>query len=217
MTFFDEGADAKGDGADDAPDHVVAERLGGAGLGLAGRGGQSRIERPGQRHDAEPAVGSSIGLGDLPRQALAHLLGQVVDVLGPAGVHGQCFQDRFQVADADPFAEQVLQDALEFAGAEQPGHDLADQGRCRGTDPVEQSLDLFAGQELVGMGGDDLAEVAGERPPKLRSPGSRPAQRLRGHRRESRPPVCPVTGSTPSRPSGRVTSPAGGTASSRPA
>ena len=31
-----------------------------------------------------------------------------------------------------------------------------------GTDPVEQPLDLFAGQELVGMVGDDLAEVAGD-------------------------------------------------------
>ena len=43
-----------------------------------------------------------------------------------------------------------------------PGHDLADQGRRRGSDPLEKPLDLLAGQELVGMIGDDLAEVAGD-------------------------------------------------------
>ena len=114
---------------------------------------------------------------------------KMIDVLGLAGVHGQRLQDRLQVADADPLAEQVLQDALQLAGTEQPGHDLADQGRRRGANPVEQPLDLLAGQELVGVVGDDLAEVAGDDRRRLRGRGSRPARRPRGRRRESRPPA----------------------------
>ena len=43
-----------------------------------------------------------------------------------------------------------------------PGHDLVDQRRRRGPDPVEQPFDLLAGQQLVGVVADDLAEVAGD-------------------------------------------------------
>ena len=77
------------------------------------------------------------------------------------GMHGQRFQDRFQVADADPFPEQVLEDALQLARSEQPGHDLGGQRRRRGPDAVEQALDLLASQQLVGVIADDLAKMAG--------------------------------------------------------
>ena len=72
-----------------------------------------------------------------------------------------------EVANADALAKQVLQDALELARPEQPGHDLADQRRRGGTNPVEQPFDLLAGQELVGVVGDDLAEMVRRRRPSL--------------------------------------------------
>ena len=90
------------------------------------------------------------------------VLGQEVDVLDLPGVHGECFEDRLQVADAHTLPEQVLQHALKFARAEQGGDDLVDQGRRAGADAVEQPADLFAGHQLVGVAEHDLAEVAGD-------------------------------------------------------
>ena len=86
----------------------------------------------------------------------------MVDVLGLTGVHRQCLKNGFQIADAHALAKQVLQDALQLAGTKQPGYNLAGQGRRRGTNPVKQPLNLFAGQELVSVIGDDFPEVVGD-------------------------------------------------------
>ena len=55
-----------------------------------------------------------------------------------------------------------MQHALELAGTEQPGNDLASEGWRGSPDAIEEPLDLFAGQEFVGVVRDDFAEMVGD-------------------------------------------------------
>ena len=173
MSRLDERPDGLRHRADEVADDVPAsERRVGPGVLLAD-GDEQFVDALRERHHPQPPVPAEIPLHDPPRQALADELRQHGRVARLAGVDGQRLQDRLQVADAHPLAQEVLQDLLQLPGAEETRHDLVHERRRRRPRPVEQSPDLLAGHQLVGVPEHDLAEVPGDDRRRLDDPAPR--------------------------------------------
>ncbi len=62
-------------------------------------------------------------------------------------LHRQRFQDRLQITNPNPLAQQILQNSLQLARPQEPRHDFARQRRGRRPNAVQQPLDLLASPE----------------------------------------------------------------------
>jgi len=113
------------------------------------------------RHHDDGDVASRILIlpGDRPRQALADVSREDVDVLRHTDVIRQRFDDAGQIPDRNPFPEKPLEDFLQDADGNHLGHQLFHELRMGRGEVVEQRLNFLPSQNLVRVGLHDLREV----------------------------------------------------------
>ena len=78
-------------------------------------------------------------------EAVADGFGEHFDVLGLGGPFAEDFEDRFEIADRHAFAEEVLQDFLQFAGLDLGGDDFFDEQRGFFLELFEEGARLLRG------------------------------------------------------------------------
>ena len=123
---------------------------------------QAGVEGGRDGRGVDLAVGGAEAAGDRAGERVAHGLDEEQRLLGLARRVGDGVEDRGEVADRDPLAEQAGQHLLDLAHREQVRDDLLDEARDVGLEGLEELRRLGAAEDLVGVGADRLGEVRGE-------------------------------------------------------
>jgi glucose-1-phosphate thymidylyltransferase len=87
-------------------------------------------------------------VAELPRETRPHMFGDKQCILGVADGFGDAFENRRQIANRDPLAEQCLQDALNSGNRDLRWNELLHQLFLVRRKLVEQFLGFGVGQKL---------------------------------------------------------------------
>ena len=93
------------------------------------------------------------------REPRADELGQLFRVLSFAADVGQGLEDGHHVTDRNALGQQVAQHLLDHTDAEDVRDELVDHRGVGLPDPLQGGLDVFPGEQLVGVFLHDLREV----------------------------------------------------------
>ena len=101
-------------------------------------------------------------VADLARQAGADVFGDHGDVAALAAGFGNAFEDGRQVADGNPFRQQVLQHPLDAAQRNLVGNHIPDQFLMLLVQLVQKFLGLRVRQQFGHVVLDHLGQVGGD-------------------------------------------------------
>ena len=126
------------------------------------RGQNLLFERSIEQQNGQLALAIEQRLDEPPSQRLARGFNQRDDALIDRRGLQHGFENRAQVADRDPFAQQLFEHPADLAQSQQLGHQFLHQLWMALIKRVHQPLGLGPAQQLVGVPPDELSQMRGD-------------------------------------------------------